>query len=345
MKTTRTNAKRSSHSTQPSHTARLSRIGLQLTIAATVLCGLAVSGLFTGSVAQAQTIASQATMNHPGWVQIPGELIRPDCVHEIPSGANVEIENGRITGDVTLKGAFLAHYDACPEDAVITRPQGRTQNLSNPPGTGNGWVEADQWNVSLNSKDNIDFMGGNWTVPSYPSSNGALIYLFDGIEPSTENWILQPVLQYGSNGAFGGNYWVLSTWMVGPNNYVFYSTPEYVYPGNSILGYTEITGTSGSTLYWTVMAQDTTSGAYSYITAHTSGLHWTWAFAGVLEAYNVTSCSQFPASGREVFSNSTVAHGFPYYNTLSPQWYGAIYSYGGPSCHFAVVAASGTLDF
>jgi len=297
--------------------------------------------------AQAGQNTSKATMDHPGWVQIPGELIRPDCVHEIPSGASVEVENGQVTGDVTLNGALIAHYDACPEDAVITRPRGRTEGLSNPPGTGNGWVEAAQWDVSLNSNDNIDFMAGIWTVPSYPSSNGALIYLFNGIEPSSQNWILQPVLQYGSNGSFGGNYWVISSWMVGPNNYAFHGPPETVYPGNSILGYTELTGTSGSTLYWAVEAYDESTGAYSSITAHTSGLHWTWAYAGVLEAYNVTSCSEFPANGKAVFTNSTVDHGFPSYQSISPQgWYGATYSYGGPSCGFGVAAGNtSTLSF
>jgi hypothetical protein len=33
---------------------------------------------------------------HPGWVLVPGEAIRPDCVHEIPKGAQVE-DNGDIT--------------------------------------------------------------------------------------------------------------------------------------------------------------------------------------------------------------------------------------------------------
>jgi hypothetical protein len=155
-------------------------------------------GLSTYAMAQERTV----TMDHPGWVQIPGELIRPDCVHEIPNGARVEVENGQVTGDVTLNGARIAHYDACPEDAIITRPRGRTENLSNTPGTGNGWVEASLWDVSLSSSDNIDYVAGIWTVPSYPSSNGALIYLFNGIVPSSDNWILQPVLQYGSNGAF-----------------------------------------------------------------------------------------------------------------------------------------------
>ena len=345
MKTTTKNMQSGNQSTQPSYTSQLSRIGLTLTMAATFLCGFAVSSTY--SIAQAQTITGQATVGHPGWVQIPGELIRPDCVHEIPKGATVEVANGQITGDVTLNGALFAHYDACTEDAVVTRPRGRNGNLAHAPGTGNGWVEDSQWDLSLGKSDNIDFMGGNWTVPSYPSSYGALIYLFNGIAPSSENWILQPVLQFGSNGIMGGNYWGIASWMVGPNGYAFYSPLEAVYPGDSILGYTEIYGTSGKTLYWEVLAQDTTSGVYSGITAHTSGLHWTWAYAGVLEAYNVTSCSQFPSNNRAVFTNSTIAHGFPYYETISGQgWVGDIYSYGGPHCHFMVVAGSeSTLDF
>jgi hypothetical protein len=346
MKATIENAQSSNHSTQPSRTSKLSPARLTLAMAATFLCGLAVTGLSTYSIAQAQTTIGEAATEHPGWVQIPGQLIRPDCVHEVPNGARVEVaNNGEITGDVTLNGALIAHYDACPEDAIVTRPRARTEGLTHAPGTGNGWVEADQWDVPLSSSDNIDYMAGTWTVPSYPSVNGALIYLFNGIEPSSGAWILQPVLQYGVSPAGGGNYWAIASWLVSSHQ-AFHSPLETVYPGNSIFGYTQMTGTSGSTKYWTVEAQDKTSGAYSWLSAYVSGQHWTWAYAGVLEAYNVTSCSQFPATGRAIFSNSVVAHGLPSYYGISPQgWYGAIYGYGGPSCHFAVVAASGTLDF
>jgi hypothetical protein len=199
--------------------------------------------------------------------------------------------------------------------------------------------------VPLNSNDDIDYLAGTWTVPSYPSENGALIYLFNGIEPADGSWILQPVLQYGESPAGGGDYWSIASWLVSSYE-AFYSPLETVYPGNSIKGYIEMTGISGNTKYWEVEAKDATTGAYSILSAYVSGEHWTWAYAGVLEAYNVTSCSQFPASGREVFKGSVVDHGFPGYKRVSPQnWYGAIYGYGGPTCHFAVVAASATLDF
>jgi hypothetical protein len=66
---------------------------MTITMTATLLCcGLAVSVLSIDSIAQAQTNPGQLLTDHAGWVQIPGELIRPDCVHEIPNGATVEVE-------------------------------------------------------------------------------------------------------------------------------------------------------------------------------------------------------------------------------------------------------------
>jgi len=269
--------------------------------------------LTTGMLSAQAAQNTKATTDHSGWVQIPGKLIRPDCVHEIPNGAKVETENGQITGDVTLKGKLIAHYDACSEEAVSTRHPAANANLGHAP-AGNGWVEASQWD---DWGQNIDLLYGYWTVPSYPKQNGGLIYLFNGIEPSSQNWILQPVLQYGVGYAGGGNYWAIASWLVG-NNYAFHSPLETVYPGNTLFGFTEVTGTSGSTLDWEVEAYDETTGAYSWITASSWGLHWSWGYAAVLEAYNITSCKQFPANLRDTFWYNEVYQGPPGYNLTNP---------------------------
>jgi len=362
------NNKQVSHrSSRPSRTSESSpsRLTLTLTLtlsmSAALWCGLAVSLLSLDSIAQARTNRGQTSMDqsgdqpggqpgdHAGWMQIPGELIRPDCVHEIPTGATVEVHNSdeddQIAADVILNGALIAHYDACPEEAIVTRPRARTEGLARTPGTGNGWVEADQWNVPLATNDDIDYLAGSWTVPAYPAENGALIYLFNGIEPANATWILQPMLQYGASPAGGGDYWAVASWLVSSNQ-AFHSPLETVYPGNSIKGYMEMTGTSGSANYWEIEAKDTTTGADSYLSVHLAGQHWTRAYAGVLEAHNITSCAQFPANGREVFRGSVVNHGFPAYTPPSSHgWRETIYPYGGPSCHFGVVAASATLSF
>jgi hypothetical protein len=348
MNSPNNNLLNSDYSTQSSPVSKLSRIAFRLTLTAAFLGGLAVSGLSSSANAQAQS-TSAAVLEHPTWAQLPGALMRPDCVHEIPKGAKVEIAtDGSLTGDVTLNGELVAHYDSCSEQAVITRQSAAAQSaVQSAATTGSGWVEDDQYNASLTSSDNIDFVGGNFTVPSYPSerNGGQVIYLSNGIDPASHKWFLEAALQYGYNGAFGGNYYTISTWLIGTKA-VYYTTPELVLPGDSLTGYTQMTSKSGSTTSWEVVIQDNYSGAYSIGSYWVSGQHWTWAYAGILQAYNIDACAEFPASGREVFNNSVIAHGFPSFEEISyPNWKGSGGDYDGPYCHFAVVAASATLDF
>ncbi len=174
---------------------------------------------------------------------------------------------------------------------------------------------------------------GTWIVPPAPAVGGGLIYLFNGMEPSSQNWIIQPVLQYGNNGYFGGNYWVISSWMVGPNNYAFYSPAERVYSGDTIYGTTYITSDSAGTLHWEVYAQDDKTGAYTWITVWTSGLHWTWGYSAVLEAYNISSCGQFPNFNPTTFANNAAYHGYPSYEATPGYFTGWVNPYWtGPTC-------------
>ena len=280
--------------------------------------------------AQAQPV-SVSLKDHPGWVQIPGALIRPDCVHEVPDGAQVE-ENG----DIILEGSIVAHYDACPEAPISTRPlHGAVPQYTDEPGTGNGWIEAVQEEVSLSGGDNIDKIEGTWSVPSAPSLNvGQTIFLFNGLEPTTETTIIQPVLQYGVSAAGGGNYWAIASWLVNPSN-AYYSALQTVNVGDTIQGNTYVKSTSGSKLNWEIKAADTTAGTHSNLAVWSSGLTWNWAFSGVLEAYNITSCSDLPASTADEFKGNTVDHGYPSFDKVTPGWYGATYTYGGPSCGFS----------
>jgi hypothetical protein len=321
-----------------------------------IILGLLAAGLISSAAGQqADTDTATSLKAHPGWVRIPGALIRPDCVHEIPNGADVVISDNKITGDVTLGGVLVAHYDPCPEAPVITRPhEGGSQTVTGVPtcppppagnGTGNGWVEALPYQVPLSSGD-IDYLYGTWTVPTNPSANGGLIYLFNGVVSSDKNWILQPVLQWGADGTFGGNYWVIASWLVGNcGSYVFHSPAERVSPGHTIVGATWITSASSGTLQWEVYTSDQTSGAYSWITAHSTGLQWNWAYAGVLEAYGITSCPEFPETpGGTWFQNSALYTGYPNYTYTPAYWYGAwgnYYGWSGPYCGFSATPNSG----
>jgi hypothetical protein len=302
------------------------------------------SGMLSAQVGQSYR---QLTAAHPGWVQVPGELIRPDCIHQIPAGAKVNISDDPQAGDdVILNGEVIAHYDACPEEPIPTRHLG-----PDPGPTGNGWVEDSQWDVSLKKGDNVEWIQGYWVVPSAPKTNGALIYLFNGVEPQVNSgsWIMQPVLQYGVGHAGGGNYWAMASWLVGSKAY--FSTLTPVNTGDVLIGTTQETGDAGGKLHYLIDAYDDTTGSNSQLSVWSKGIQWAWAFAGVLEAYGVKSCSDFPASGSVDFYGTSVAHGYPsfnYYGSLG--FYGALDNYsgkGGPSCGFSVTVSgsSSTLNF
>ena len=158
---------------------------------------------------------------------------------------------------------------------------------------------------------------------------------------------LQRIVEYGIAGPVGEvrKDDAIASWLVGSKAY--HSPLEKVHAGNSLRGYTIITSVSGSTIHWKVDAKDDTTGAFSYLDAKTTGYHWTWALAGVLEVYGVTSCSDFPSNHDAVFTSSYAYHGYPKFELLTPPgWVASYWSYGGPSCSFNVTPGiKSTLHF
>jgi hypothetical protein len=318
-------------------------ISVSKIVASRVWCG-AIFALSMSGVLSAQTAQSALTRlplqtykqlkeAHPELVQVPGNLMRSDCVHEIPNGAKVVVgSDGKTTGDVMKDGAVIAHYAPCSEEPIATRhmaapEQNPMATLNHAPlPSFNGWVADMQENLSLGASDNVDWESGQFLVPNKPSVNGGTIFLFNGIAPTGENWILQPVLQYGVSAAGGGNYWAIASWFVGTGG-AWHSPLETVNAGDTIYGYTEQTAT-GSTLDYVSEARDLKTGAYSYLDVYSTGLHWTWAYAGVLEVYNVNSCSQLPSSGYAYFNNSYVYHGFPYFDYVASAFTGDVFQSG-----------------
>ena len=129
------------------------------------------------------------------------------------------------------------------------------------------------------------------------------------------------MLQYGYSPAGGGYYWGIASWLVSSGGYAFHSPLEVVNAGDKLWGGTWQTGASGSTLHWESKAYDYNTGANSWITAWTSGLHWTWAYEGVLEVYGANSCSQLPSSGYAYFFDNYIDRvAAQCVKALTPKW-------------------------
>ncbi len=316
-------------------------------ISVVIISSTAGITLFESGVAHAAAPMSPASISD--WVHVPGALIRPDCVHGIPNGAKIEDNN-----DITLNRTVVGHFDACPESFIPSRSvHGPSHGASSGsvPGTG-GWVEGVEESPSLSSGQSISYLSASWTVPPPPTTIGATIFLWDGLEPSggsdgcsgSSCGVMQPVLQWGvATGGIpvGGSgtvpegsnqHWVITSWDCTFNGNCYYSPPVQVSQGDLIVGTVYISGQSGNTLDWAVGTFDETSGGYTTYATASTNVQWNWAYAPVLEEYGVTSCSQFPAAtgyfAATAFSNILLFTGYPSSSIATGSWVGQLDGWG-----------------
>lgn len=272
------------------------------TICFVVLCAAACSWVAPPAFAQTPPAVT--------WVHTPGGLVRSDCVHVVPKGARIDVG----AGNVYANNALVAHYDDCPEPpADSTTPTSALDGGIVPteggiiPGTvgpkNYDWIEDGNDKVDLPSGYNVTTMYGYWLVPGAPTDNGGqTIFLFIGIEDSSENAILQPVLQWGPSAAGGGAYWAIASWGIFPGATYVSPLENNVHVGDELFGGVSA-DQSGDTLEWTIQIYDEYTGAYSEQGVDTTGYQWVTAYGGVLEGYNLNgSCQEFPSSSTEFYN-------------------------------------------
>jgi hypothetical protein len=148
------------------------------------------------------------------------------------------------------------------------------------PGQFVNWVEA-----SVAQADTyVNSMSGTWIVPRAPDLDDTqLLYFFLSATSSTT--IVQPVLQYGFNGAFGGYYWTMAVWLATADG-GFVPTGVPVNPNDSISGgFRLMDGSPGNFFEWYVWITDTTTGQTNWDIVISDGNPFDGAQQGVLEAY------------------------------------------------------------
>ena len=266
------------------------------------------------------------------WLPTPGGLTFKSCVHEVPDDAVVSIADRTVVSDgVTTK------IPACPYSAVVPYPVTATSGaVSDAPSTSalatspvplpSGWWLSSWWSTT----SQITSLSADWTVPANPTSNGGTIFLFPSVESTGGTWIVQPVLQWGSSAAGGGNSWNLASWYVGQgtslHTALLSTSAGHVLHGN-------MSRSGGSSSSWTIKATDTTTGYYRTLGASTSATSWPLAQGGVLEVYNVSYCSQLPNTTAVHFTNVNVATT----PSASPSFTGVV---GSSSCSGSVHVSS-----
>jgi hypothetical protein len=297
---------------------------------------LLVAGL---AVAQAPAAAKRPAAVPADFVLTPFGYFHPSCVNHLAKDdvlredlKVIERKGGRTQ---PLMCAY-PHFDSDGTKAVgDLKPvgDGKTQ----PPFIGHSWIEY----ASIHETYDYEEVYSQWTVPPAPASNdGQTLYFFNGLEDINDVVsIIQPVLGWNGNGL---SNWSIAAWNCCPSGTTNEATPEAVNPGDQIEGYTFSTCGSGSTSCptWDVVALDDQNGNFSQlIDTPNEGQTFNWAFGGVLEVYNITQCSDYPAGEESAHSGSIGFHDQVVLNRdyvqITPAWKVTNVSGGlSPQCNY-----------
>ena len=143
----------------------------------------------------------------------PGGKRPKSAIHFIEQGAVVSIKNGVVKKiQSNKKGAVeLGKINPAQDIRSKNRESLRDQDATTKDG---GWIVYSGW--KNNTSELITRFKTKWVVPPEPETEKRqVIYLFNGIEDSDFNFILQPVLQWGISEAGGDASWSIANWFVG----------------------------------------------------------------------------------------------------------------------------------
>jgi len=226
-------------------------------------------------------------------VLTPGGLRPRSLVHKVEHGHSISSAGGRLR-TLDSSGQVVADHGT-----LITRPRGlplMPLNVSHPPPTavpalGSGWITFASW--ANNTGTPVSRFATSWVVPPAPATHsGQTIFLFNGIQNST--MIYQPVLQWGSSAAGGGQYWSVASWYAdGQGGPAFHSNLTQVNAGDILTGV--MTQTGSGPLGDNYDCNFTGIANSNLVISDVQELTWC---VETLECYGITQCSDYPATSK-----------------------------------------------
>jgi len=224
-----------------------------------------------------------------------GYKIHPDCLHAIDAEYYEIIEDKSSILTVLLNNGTKLKYPPCPHKILKHGAAWKA------------WTEYQDASLITN-------LVSKWKVPVDPQVNSnQILYYWDGVEPTDNQAVLQPVLQWGETPAGGGQYWAMASWFVSATHGAFFSNLILVDNDNTIIGTLTIlkngtwvvTGEVVETKKRTQFGYKPYSTDYSYVYE-------------VLEAYYVdTECDLYPITGSLEFYEIRVEAGG---KSVTPIW-------------------------
>lgn len=228
-------------------------------------------------------------------VYTPAGPTRKSKVHLVDNEHHLNIINDHIQIIHTKTGRVEQEFGDTLTYSHKEKDRNRFLNLKKlaPGNDSSGWITYADWYSGNNP---ITYFSTNWIVPSPPATNsGQFIYLFNGLQSSSGDGILQPVLQWGFSPAGGGDYWAIANWFVwgGVSNYEFFhSSLIEVNPGANLTGVMKLTSDSGNIYsYSSSFTRDSIAGSTLQLN---NAPPFNWADE-TLEVYGISKCSDYPS--------------------------------------------------
>ena len=313
-------------------------------VLATTVFGVAFTGALAKS-AYGLTATSDATQsnsiklplagpNRPqnvpdGYVITPFGYFHPSCVQSLAKGER-QMPDGRLqhaNGSVEQKAAVCNFPHYTRSGVSSSEPRAKSPEI-------NGWLENANFAAPY-ANESFGALIATWIVPPSPRANdGQVLYFFPGLEDlqDYQTSILQPVL-----GWYWGQ-WTIASWNCCINGVITNSPFVVVNPGDIIYGSITNTCNPGtlSCPTWNVLSVDLSTGDSTILSNTPSeGQTFDWAFEGVLEAYSVVACNDFPPDRRLAFRN-VVLFDQDLNPVVRPEWSDAVDNTANPWCGYNV---------
>jgi hypothetical protein len=292
------------------------------------------------TIAYAQTPAgpNRPAVVPEGYFITPSGYFHPSCILQLQAGES-------LLPGMVLQRADGALENIAPCEYPHYTASGETVTGAPPPTIGHSWIES----ADTTTTTSYGELAATWTVPPAPSSNvGQTIYVFPGLEDINDVVsIIQPVLGWNADYA---SEWGIASWNCCPEGITVESTPVRVSSGNELKGTMKDECSSGtlSCSKWKVVTEDVTTGKSTTLNNTPSeGQTFNWAFAGALEVYNVSQCSDYPSNGSLTFSSVGLLD-YNFARVSNPGWLIHLWANGlTPQCGYGgqVAATKVTLDY
>lgn len=188
------------------------------------------------------------------------------------------------------------------ENVVVTTHK-TGEKIVVPPCTNHNLQHGPAWKAfaQFNATQGFSGLYGEWNVPNAPTGNtGQTLFWWNGVEPSDNSAVLQPVLQWGVSANGGGNYWAIASWFVSSTHGTIVSKLVQVKDGDIIIG----ANTMDSKGLWVINATSQNTGQSTSFT-YNPKIPYIYAYE-VLEAYSITACTQYPSQGTVDFTKISV---------------------------------------